>query len=233
MPSINYAMRWLYQAHTGNPVAYGAACCAMCGLPADKPAMTPKANVYRPTFVDYDLQARPDLPNLCPACVWYFDHQELLRTHWLLSATAVQPLAKADLLPLLTDHLARPPAQDRYYLITFTKKKHVALRGRLNAANTRLLRVNAETYTIDVNAATLKLVQDLTALRQYHAWQEIEADAYLPFAILRWPNLTDFERLRAAVAPWLRSPTYQLARYLYAPPGKHEAEDDEQPGLPE
>lgn len=233
MPTLNYAPRWFYQHIAQAQVAPGPAVCALCGLPGDPAALTPKARVFRPTFVDYDLQARAELPGLCPACVWYFDHQELLRTHWYLAPSRATPLAKAELLPLLTTHLHTPPAEDRYYLITFTKKKHVALRARINAAGSRVLRVNAETYTVDVDDRTLRLVTDLTALRTYHAWQEIESDNYLPYALLRWPDLAEFEQRRAAVQAWLRSPQYQLARYLYTPPDHtDEREENEQPELP-
>jgi len=222
MPSVNFAMRWFYQHIARGEVAAGPALCALCGLPAAPGSMTPKAKVLRPTFMDYDLLARPALDDLCAACVWYFDHQELLRSHWYLTATEARALAKADLLPLLTDHVAKPPREDRYYLIAVSKKKHVALRGRLNAAGGRMLRVNLETLTVDVDQAVLDLVDRLSRLRRYHSWQEIEQNSYLPYAILRWPALSEFERLCSQVLPWLRSPQYQLARYLYTPPGRGE-----------
>ena len=236
MPALNYATRWFYQHLGRHQVPPGAASCALCGLPADPDGMMAKAKVYRPTFVDFDLQARAGQPDLCPACVWYLDHQEIDRSHWYLSASTARPLAKADLLPLLTEHLTHPPPEDRYYLIAFTKKKHFALRARLNAAGARILRVNAETFLVDVDNRCLRLAADLTALRTYHAWQEIESDNYLPYAILRWPRLADFEARRAAIQPWLRSPQYHLARYLYTPPektDKEEPETDEQLELSE
>jgi len=230
---VNFATRWFYQHLAGQQVVWGNAICALCGLSAREDVMSPKTRVFRPTFVDYDLQRRPDQPGLCPACVWYLGHQELLRSHWYLSASEARPLAKADLLPLLAEHLAHPPAEDRYYLVAYTKKKHVALRGRLNAAGARRLRVNAEVYLVDIGDEFLRLVDDLSALRQYHAWEEIESDKYLPYAILRWPSLAEFERRRAAVAPYLRSPTYWLARYLYTPPERTGKEEQDELGLPE
>lgn len=225
MPTLNYAPRWFYRHIGHGEIATGPALCALCGLPAAPGSMTPKAKVLRPTFMDYDLLARPALDDLCAACVWYFDHQELLRSHWYLTATAARVLAKADLLPLLTEHVAKPPAEDRYYLIAASKKKHVALRGRLNAAGGRLLRVNFETLMVDVDQAVLDLVDRLSALRRYHSWQEIEQNSYLPYAILRWPALSEFERLCAQVLPWLRSPQYYLARYLYTPSGRGEEKE--------
>ena len=224
---MNYAMRWFYRHLANGEVEPGASICSLCGLAANPTVMTPKVKVFRPTFVDYDLQKRAEQPGLCPACVWYFDHQELLRSHWYLSASRATPLAKADLLPLLATHITAPPAEDRYYLIAFTKKRHVALRGWLNAAGARLLRVNAEIYLVDVDAAVLRMVDDLAALRTHHTWQEIESGYYLPFALLRWSDLADFERHRAAVQPYLRTSAYLLARYLYSPPARTGKENEQ------
>lgn len=233
MPTINFATRWFYQHIGHGELPTGPAVCALCGLRAAPGSMTPKVKVFRKTFMDYDLQARPALDDLCAACVWYFDHQVLLRSHWYLTATAARVLAKADLLPLLTKHVAEAPAEDRYYLIAASKKKHVALRGRLNAAGGRLLRVNFETLMVDVDQAVLDLVDRLSLLRRYHSWQEIEQNSYLPYAILRWPALREFERLCRQVQPWLRSPQYTLARYLYAPPAGRKGEKGENDGTDE
>lgn len=212
---MNWAMLWLYQNLTGRrALRANGDRCAICGLPLA--GDTPLGKVLRPTFTDHDLLANRD-GYACTACTWYMDHQELRRQSWYLTENEARPLAKADLLPLLRSHYQDPPAEDRYYLIARSKKKHVALHGRLNAAGCRAMRVNLETSLVDVDGEWFKLLDGVVALRRYHAWDEIEADRYLPFAILKWPSLADFERAREAVRPWLRSPAWELARYLYHP----------------
>lgn len=228
MPGLNYAMRWFYRALAQGDVAPGPEVCAVCGLSARE--MVPAPKVFRRTFVDYHLLAFAEQEGVCPACVWYFDHQELRRSHWFLTPSEVRPLAKGDILPLLLAHLETPPAVDRYYLISLTKQKHVALRARLNAAGAQRLRVNLETEMVDLDRGWLTLLDNVVRLRQYHHWDEIELDHYLPYALLRWPRYEEFERCRAVVRPWLRSAQYALAKFLYSPDlGKKEGGDG---GLP-
>lgn len=233
MRNVQYATRWFYRHFAHEEVTEGEDACCVCGLPTDGGRDVNK--VLRPTFTNQDILPRPDSSTVCPACAWYFDHQELLRQHWYLTPVEARSLAKADILPLLQTHLETPPPVDGYYLIAQSKKKHIALRGRLNTAGARSLRVNCEELLVDVDGAFMTLLSNVVTLRNYHRWDEIEGDKYLPWAILRWPGIADFERTRAAVRPWLRSPQYQLARYLYSPQQKAEPEQKQkevQLGLP-
>lgn len=209
---MNYAMRWFFRFFEHSEVEDGEHRCAICGLPMCNGYDI--AQVLRSTFVDYDLLKMPQSRTVCTACAWYFDHQELRRYSWYLTADNAQQLAKSDILPLLATHLKSPPAQDRYYLITRSKKKHVALRAHLNAAHCANLRVNFETMLVDIDHCFIDLVTDLSALRKYHTWYEIKNDKYLPFAILRWTHYADFEHTRERVRPWLGSPQFALTEFL-------------------
>jgi len=210
-----FVTRWLYRSVAGQEVEEGGLVCAVCGLPMAQGI--PQARVFRKTFNDWDRLALPNEPRVCPACAWYFDHQELRFSHWYVTPSEARVLARDDIIPLLFSLLESSSPSDFYLLLSRTKKKHVALRGRLNAAGCSSLRVNFEEYLVDVDRGFLKLETALIDLRQYHSWDEIESDAYLPFAILRWPSVGDFERTREAVRRWLNTPQYALARYLYSP----------------
>jgi hypothetical protein len=227
---MNYAMRWFYKTLAGGEEDIGPHLCAVCGLPTGHDADLGK--VLRDTFTDRDVLEVPWSGYVCAACEWYFDHQELRRQHWYLTAREARPLAKADIFPLLVKHLRCPPAEDRYYFIAQSKKKHVALRARLNAAGCTKLRVNFETIMVDVDQSFPTLMKNLVALRKYHSWDEIESDRYLPYAILKWPSFKAFEEARWAVAPYLRSPQWQLARFLYSP-DLLKGDDDDGDGLSE
>lgn len=222
---MNYAPVWLYRNLSGNgTIAAAGTPCGVCGLPLA--GSRTLAEVLRPTFTDHGLLADGNADHVCDACAWYMDHQELRRQSWYLTEREARPLAKKDVLPLLQAHYEEPPLEDRYYLIAISKKKHVALRARLNAGGCRAMRVNFETALVDVDAEWFKLLDNLVTLRRYHRWDEIEADRYLPFAILKWPSLSAFEQARQAVRPWLRSPAWGLARYVYSPDLEEEATDD-------
>lgn len=213
---MNPAISWLYRhVGPGLEVPKGPFLCACCGLPHAEGK--PPDHVFRPTFTDYDLLKVPHSGSVCPACAWYFDHQELRRQHWYISPSEAKMLAKADILPLLAQHVQNPPNEDRCYLIAQSKKKHVILRARINAAGCSRLRVNFETMLVDVDRDFFALVHDLALLHQFHTWQEIEHDDYLPYAILLWPSLSDFEKTRDRVRPWLGTPQYLLAKFLYSP----------------
>jgi len=212
---MNWATRWLAKHLGGVPNPDGAHLCALCrGSCADEIAVE---DVLRPTFTDIDL-VRGEY--VCQACAWYLDHQEVRRSHWYLTPDEAVPLAKKEILPLLRRHLAKPPAVDRYYLIARSKKKHVALRARLNAAGCRLLRVNFETQLVDVDQEFMELYCHLAALRKYHSWDEIERDEYLLRPLQKWlvgDKYAEFERHRSAARIWVRSPQFELAKYLYSP----------------
>jgi len=210
-----FVTRWFYRNIAGLEVEPGGLTCAVCGLPMAEGK--PQDKVFRKTFNDHDKLACPDEPNVCPACEWYFDNQQLRFSHWYVTPDEARVLAREDIVPLILELLKTPPVSDFYLLLSRTKKKHVALRGRLNAAGCLSLRINFEEYLVDVDHQVLGLFSNVITLRQYHGWDEIEADAYLPYAILRWPSFGDFERTREAVRPWLNTPQYELARYLYSP----------------
>ena len=212
---MNHAIRWLYSNIAGRYVREGKDTCMVCGLPTDG-GLPPKA-VFRRTFTNQDILAARESYIVCEACAWYFDHQELRRQHWYITAKEARSLSKKDIFPLLMRHIITPPSEDRYYLIALSKKKHVALRARLNATGCRSLRVNFEEMVVDVDERFINLERDIVQMRRYHRWDEIENDAYLPYALLRWPSIGEFEATRESLRPWLRSPQYRLARYLYSP----------------
>jgi hypothetical protein len=221
---MNLATRWLARHLGGVSESCGNQVCAICSGPCD--AAVAVADVLRPTFTDID---RVNGDYVCSACVWYFDHQELRRSHWYLTPAEAVPLAKKDILPLLRKHVREPPPVDRYYLISRSKKKHVALRARLNAAGARMLRVNFETMLVDVDQQFFELYDHIVALRKYHAWDEIERDEYLIRSLQRWltgEGFDQFERHRDGVRPWLRTQQYELAKFLYSP-DQEEGEDEQ------
>lgn len=223
---MNWCLRWFYEWATYYSVQEGPKTCSVCHLPTKQTA--PLSEVLRPTFTDHDL-IDEDGDGACPACAWYFDHSELRRAHWVVTESDAQALAKKDILPLLAEHLDSPPDLPRYYLISRAKRKHVALRARLNAAGSNLLRVNFELSLVDINRGFFGILNDIVKLRRYHSWDEIRDDKYLPYAILRWDDLGDFQATRQNLQPHLRSPQYELARFLYSP---DLAKEGEQYGLP-
>jgi len=219
-----FVTRWFYKNIAGLEVESGGLTCAVCGLPMAEGIPLEKVIRWK-TFNDlhklacFDRFDEPAFAELfaCPACEWYFENQQLRFSHWYVTPDEARVLAREDIVPLILELLETPPGSDFYLLLSRTKKKHVALRGRLNAAGCLSLRINFEEYLVDVDHQVLGLFSNVITLRQYHGWDEIESDAYLPFAILRWPSFGDFERTREAVRPWLNTPQYELARYLYSP----------------
>jgi hypothetical protein len=236
MAGVNLAIHWLYK-HLGDPIGdtgnkeyiltRGKDKCAVCGMP--EVTGPPPDKVLRPTFVDHSLLLRNGGNVVCDACQWYLGAQDVRRTSWFLTedkaVVLATPGARLEVLELLARHVRDGVPADSYYLITESKRKHVALRARLNHAGARVLRVNFETMLVDVDRDFFRLYRDVCTLRQYHAWREIESDAYLPFAILKWPNLTEFELTRMRVWPQVYSPQYRLAKFLYHPDAVKEVLD--------
>lgn len=213
MMEPTFATRWFYSSVEGGRVEAGFRMCAVCGLPMA--VGVPVRDVLRKTFTDQAALRAPGCDQACEACAWYFDHQELRRSSWWLTAGEARPLAKGDVGPLLQEHLGRAPVVDGYYLITIMKRKHLALWAPLNLARSATLRVRFEVTTVELNYLWLTLVEAAHRLREFHSWREIQNDDYNAKFLMRWSDPLEFVRLRQVVQPWLRTPYLDLTQYVW------------------
>jgi len=212
-----FTTRWFFSNIEGNQVKLGRQICAVCGLPMV--TGTPVDKVLRKTFTDYAALRVPRGDYACDACVWYFGRQDLRRSSWWLTAAGAQSLTKADVGPLLQEHLESPPSEDGYYLITTMKRKHLALWAPLNLAGNPVRRVRFETVTIDIDCDWLAVVEAAHQLRKFHSWKEIQNDDYNSKFLTRWENPAEFVRLRGILQPWLGTPYLDLAQYVWTKEG--------------
>ena len=208
-----FATRWFFSNVEGGKVKLGGKVCAVCGLPML--LGTPVDSVLRKTFTDYAALRVPDSGYACDACVWYFDHQNLRRSSWWLTATRAHSLSKEDVGPLLRAHLDCPPDEDGYYLISVMHRKHLALWAPLNMAGASVRRVRFETVTVALDRDWLALVEAAHKLREFHSWKEIQSDNYNSKFLIRWGDISEFARLREVVKPWLRTATLDLVQYIW------------------
>lgn len=207
-----FATHYFYFA-AGHSLPPGRHTCAICGLPTAE--TTPLGSVLRPTFTDLAYLRRPPPGVACPACDYYMSHQELRRANWWLTAGEAQPIERRDLRRLLADHLAQPPAAGGYYLITTSKRKHLALRAPLNLAGAPTRRVQFELATLTLDAALWStLTAACDALRHFHTWQEILNDTYQSWRLVKWPRAADFIAARAAIQPYARTPYLELVKFV-------------------
>jgi len=198
---------------TESPPPRGRHTCAVCGLSTASETLV--KSVLRPTFTDIALLRRPDSRHVCPACAWYFDHQEVRRANWWLTADGATEIARGDLRRVIDEQLATPPAADGYLLITTSKRKHIALRAPLNLAGSHARRVQFETDTLTLRAADwFRLTAAVDALRVVHTWQEILTDTYQSWRVGRWANAAEFVAARAGVRPYLRTPYLDLVKFV-------------------
>jgi len=209
-----FATNFFHRALSGEPpAAPGRHTCAVCGLPTT--SETRVQTVLRPTFTDIALLRRPESRHVCPACAWYFDHQEVRRANWWLAADGATEIARGDLRRVIDEQLATPPAADGYLLITVSKRKHIALRAPLNLAGSHARRVQFETDTLTLHAADwFRLTAAVDALRVVHTWQEILADNYQSWRVGRWANVAEFVAARAVARPYLRTPYLDIVKFV-------------------
>lgn len=221
-----FSSRWLYRHHTQQKVALGRQICAVCGLPTATGVAT--AKVLRPTFTDIAALRCPRSSVVCAACEWYMGNQEIRRSSWWLTEEVATEVDKGEWHTLLLEHLAHPPARDSYYLITVTKRKHLALYAPLNMAGNPMRRVRFEVSTLDLHPALWPALPAAAhQLRTRHSWKEIQADSYNSYFAAQWPAIAHFAALRNTVRPYLHTPYLDLAQFVWTPPaGTKEIETD-------
>jgi len=208
-----FTTRWFFQNIEGGHVEPGSYLCAVCGLGME--AGVPVEGVLRKTFTDHAALRVPASSSVCPACEWYFGHQELRRSSWWLTAERALSLAKAEVGPLLRGHLRGAPAEDGYYLVTTMKRKHLALWAPLNLAGNSVRRVRFETVTVELDTTWLAMMEAAHRLREIHSWREIRNDDYNAKFLTRWESPNEFMELRSMVQPWLGTAHLDLAQYVW------------------
>jgi len=209
-----FTTRWFYANIAQDQVESGPHTCAVCGLPMSYGVSLKKT--LRKTFTDHAALRNVISGVVCAACAWYMSHQELRRSSWYLTAGEARPLAKADLYPLLCQHLEQPPEHDGYYLITTMKRKHLALWAPLSAAGNAILRVRFEVVSLDLDRKWLRLTQAAHRLREHHSWYEIQSDDYNAKFLASWSDPLEFIRLRQGIKPFLHTPYLDLAQYVWS-----------------
>jgi len=218
-----FTTRWLYYNLEAKAVAAGRHTCAVCGLPCRD--VVPLRKVLRSTFTNYDLLRKPDEAGACLSCAWYFDHQELRRTGWYLTATEARAMQKSDWLSLLREHHKNGVPEDAYYLVKplGLVGKHLALYAPMvMAGRSSVCVVQFNTMRVQCDAAFWRLLDAAHALRERHSWKEIRTGDYYAKHILAWPDRAEFVRLRSIVQAWRRTPQLMLVEFLWSKPKQEE-----------
>lgn len=213
-----FAMRWFYSSIENEQVAAGRKTCAVCGLPTM--LSTPRKKVLRATFTNYDLLRKRSGNDVCPACEWYFNHQEFRRTGWWLRARGADRMKKAQWLALLRAHIEQGAPEDAYYLIRplGLAGKHQTLWAQMTIAGNCRLNVQWGTMPMVIGAQFLELTIAAHRLRDHHSWKEIRSGNYYAKHILAWSDRGEFIKLRVKVQPWVNTAQLSLAEFLWSKP---------------
>lgn len=209
-----FTTRWFYTQQTANEAPRGPDRCALCGLGTtggEKPH-----RFFSSNFTDYDTLRVPQSPYLCAACAWYLKNSsDIRRNSWWLTEHEAVLLDRSEALSLLLKHIAAPPSSGGYYLLTMTRRKHLALHARMNGAGNRVRSVRFETDTVTVDQRLPEIVSALAALRSNrHSWKEIESDRYIAKFMAAWVKPQEFVHARAVVLPWLSTNLLPMLRFL-------------------
>jgi hypothetical protein len=211
-----FATRWFYANIEKCQVESGPKTCLVCGLPTLE--STSLKEVLRKTFTDYDVLRVRGGRDVCPACVWYFDHQELRRSGWWLTAFRAESMKKSEWLSLLRQHVETGAPRDAYYLIKplGLVGKHLALYAPLTMAGSNAITAQFNTLRVKVDASFLVLVEASHRLREFHSWKEIRTGNYYAKHILTWIDRAEFIHLRSIVQPWLNTSELALAEFVWS-----------------
>lgn len=214
-----FTTRWFYHHLAGGQVEFGRHTCAVCGLPTTE--SVPLKKILRKTFTDYDVLRVRNGVAACPACEWYFNHQELRRSGWWLTQEQAAKVAKQEWLALLRAHIRSVGTgyeNGGYYLIKLPglTGKHLALLAPMSETGGGSVRVQFDVTTLELDARWLELVEASHRLRDAHSWKEIEQDHYVAAFTRRWGSLAEFVRLREIVKPWVGTAHLALAKYVWS-----------------
>jgi len=209
-----FTTRWFYHALEGKIVSPGAHLCSVCGLPTAETEL--RSKVLRKTFSDYDVLRIRSGKYVCPACVWYMDHQALRLKSWWLTQREARSVQRTEWLKLLQDHIQEPPDEEGYYLIRKPGPigKHLALLAPLNLAGHPVRRVQFDRQTLSLDREWLSLVEASHCLREYFSWREILRDCY-ESKVLSELSIEEVMALRKVVKPWLGTAHLELAIQLW------------------
>ena len=217
-----FTTRWFYKNLADGIVEPGRHTCAVCGLPMRFGVELRK--VLRPTFTDSAALRAPRSKKVCFACEWYMSQQQLRRASWWLTETRAQRLEnKLDIWRLLADHIAHPPGEPGYYLITATKRKHLALYAELNAPGAARRKIRFEVHNLELDNNSLGVIRAIFELKLHHRWEEIAHDNYNPAFVAKWHDPGRWLMLRNKIKPYLHHPIFLFAQFIGTKEVIHEA----------
>lgn len=227
---MNTALLWLYQQHHTEPPTVGDEHCYLCGASCEATHLVERG--IADTFNSHYLAQSPHSRYLCDACSWYLDnsgvHPAFLKMSIIVSPDAWRNWQRDTMKQDITQWLTFGLEQESYLVVSLTKKKHILMQAKLNAASSRTLALQVEENVAHLEWWHWKTMDAafMRLLALGHNKGEILSGSLYGQTLRRHGHLMEAMQLNQELEPYRTSPEIELLSYVtIVDYGKGESDD--------